>query len=706
MATLQTIRTRAGLLVAIVIGISLAAFVLGDMFQGGTSMFQGNQLKIGEINGETIQYPEFQREVERLGDIYRMNSQQNQLDEQTWVQVREQTWQNIVRDQIMSDVYNRLGIRVSSEELFDMLQGTNLHPIIQQLFRNPNTGQVDRSAVVQFLRNLETDVPPEQRQYWLYLEDQIVDERIQSKYNNLVSKGLYVTGLEAEKSMEARNKQVTFNYIVLNHNSVADSQVVVSEKELRDYYNRNKENYKQEKLRRIEYVIFPVSPSKRDHEQAEAWINDIVSDFANATDNVSFVNSNSDENFDDTWYKQNDLPQDIAQWIFEGDANVNDIFGPYFENNAFKLAKLHASAMVPDSVEARHILLQVNTQAELAQMQALADSLKTAIESGSNFANLASVYSADQGSAIQGGELGWFNRGQMVKPFEEAAFNNKVNQVTIVQTQFGIHLVQTTNRGKETRQVQVAYLVRNVSPSTQTYQNVYARASEFAGKTFTRESFEAAVNEQNLNKRTASVRESDRQIPGIENSRPLIRAAYDTKVGNLIEDQQGSTIFDLGDNFVIATLVSATEEGIADFESVRERVELAVLNEKKSQILVEKAKAAINGKSNLDEIASELNVQIRNAANINFNSTQVPGAGMEPRVIGTATNLSSNEISQPVAGNNGVFVVEVTDVSDGSVNLENEKLRLAQNINFRAASQAYNIHKEKAEIDDRRAKFY
>jgi peptidyl-prolyl cis-trans isomerase D len=706
MATLQTIRTRAGLLVAIVIGISLAAFVLGDMFQGGSSLLQGNQMKIGEINGETIQYPEFQREVERLGDIYRMNTQQNQLDEQTWVQVREQTWQDIVREQVMTDVYERLGISISSEELFDMLQGTNLHPIVQQLFRNPETGQVDRNAVVQFLRNLETGVAPEQRQYWLYLEDQIVNERTQSKYNNLVSKGIYVTGLEAEKSMEARNKQVNFDYIMLNLNSVADSQVVVTDRELRDYYKNNQEAYNQEKVRRIEYVTFSVTPSKRDYEQAEAWINDIVSEFANAADNVAFVNANSDESFDATWYKQEELPQDIADWIYEADANVNDVFGPYSENESYKLAKLHASAMMPDSVQARHILLQVNTQAELTAMQALADSLKTAIEGGSNFGDLAREYSADQGSAIQGGDLGWFGRGQMVKPFEDAAFNNKVNEVTIVPTQFGIHLVQTTARGVESRQVQVTYLVRNVTPSTQTYQNVYAQASEFAGGNLSGENFDAAVEEQDLIKRTASVREDDRQVAGLENSRPLIRAAYDTKVGNLIEDQQGSTIFDLGDNFVVATLASATEEGIADFESVKERVELAVLNEKKSEFLVEKAKAALNGKSDLNEVASELGATVRNATNINFNSVQVPGAGMEPRVIGTATSLPASELSQPVAGNNGVYIVEVTSVNEGTVNLENEKMRLAQNVNFRAASQAYTAHREQAEIEDQRAKFY
>lgn len=467
---------------------------------------------------------------------------------------------------------------------------------------------------------------------------------------------------------------------MLNHNSVADSQVVVTENDLTDYYNRNKETYKQEKTRRIEYISFPVAPSKNDYQQAEEWINDIVSDFRSATDNVAFVNSNSDENFDESWYKQDELPQNIASWIFDDGANVNDVFGPYSENDSYILAKLHASAMMPDSVEARHILLPVNTQQELIQMQALADSLKTAIEGGSNFANLAAEYSADQGSAVQGGELGWFGRGQMVKPFEDAAFNNNVNQVSIASSQFGIHLIQTTARGRETRQVQVAYLVRNVSPSSQTYQNVYARASEFAGKNFNRESFDAAVEEQNLSKRTATIREDERLIPGLENSRPLIRAAYDAKVGNVIEDQQGSTIFDLGDNFVIAVLASATEEGIADFESVRTRVELAVLNEKKSQFLVNKATTAIEGKTNLEDVANELGAEVRNAANINFNTVQIPGAGMEPKVIGTVSNASPNEISRPVPGNNAVYIVEVTSVSEGEANPDNEKMRMAQNM--------------------------
>ena len=156
MATLQTIRNRAGLLIAIVIGISLAAFILGDLLQSGSSILQRNQMEVGEINGESIQYPEFQKQVEELGEIYKQNTQQSQLDENGWSQVREQTWQTMVQAIVMSDVYDDLGIEVSSDELFDMLQGANLHPIIQQLFRNPNTGQVDRGAVVNFLKNLES----------------------------------------------------------------------------------------------------------------------------------------------------------------------------------------------------------------------------------------------------------------------------------------------------------------------------------------------------------------------------------------------------------------------------------------------------------------------------------------------------------------------------------------------------------------------
>lgn len=707
MATLQTIRTKAGLLIAIVIGISLAAFILGDLLQSGSSIMNKNQMKIGEINGESIQYPEFQRQVEELGEIYKQNTQQSQLDENSWVQVREQTWQTTVQNIVMSDVYKDLGIEVSSDELYDMLQGANLHPIIQQLFRDPNTGQVNRGAVVNFLKQLDTNVDPERRAYWLYLENQIVSERTQAKYTNMIGKGLFVTSAEAKQSITDASKQINFDYISLNFSSVADSAVKVNDSDLKAYYNSHKKDFKQEKIRDIDYITFNVKPSAADYKDAEKWINEIKGDFANATDNAQFVNSNSDVNFDATWYKRESLPENVATWIFDENPTSNDVLGPFFANDSYSLAKLDSMAMLPDSVQARHILLKPNSQEELASMQLLADSLKTAIEKGSNFATLAMQYSTDQGSAMNGGDLGWFGRGQMVKSFEDAAFNNAKNEVTIVPSQFGIHIVQTTDRGKLTQQVRVATLVRMVQPSTRTYQDTYAQASKFASANTDAKKFEEAVVAEKLNKRVASVRENDREIAGLENARVLIRAAYEADKGDILATTQGSPIFELGNNFVIAVLTKATEEGESTFEEAKTSVELAVTKEKKTEYLVKKASNALDGKTDLQAVASQLNTSVQNAANINFNSFSIPGIGMEPAVVGTVAALETDKISKPVAGNNGVYVVKVTSVNQGAEqSAEAEQARLAQSMGYRASSQAFEAQRKKADIEDLRAKFY
>jgi len=304
MATLQKIRTKAGLLVTIVIGFSLAAFVLGDMLNSGNSLFQKKRLKIGEIDGESIQYPDFQQKVEELGEIYRLNTQQSQISEEIWVQLREQTWQNMINDVVMGNVYKNLGINVGQEELFDLIQGNNIHPYIQQLFANPNTGQVDKGAIIYFLKNLDFGVDPSQKQYWLYLEKQILEERIQTKYNNMVAKGMYVTSKEAQNSLEEKNKQVNADFVMLGYNSISDNEVAVSETDLRNYYKENKEEFQQEATRKIEYVAFAVKPSAADYEAAEEWINNIKDDFQAAVDNEQFVNSNSDASFDRTWYKK------------------------------------------------------------------------------------------------------------------------------------------------------------------------------------------------------------------------------------------------------------------------------------------------------------------------------------------------------------------------------------------------------------------
>lgn len=708
MATLQKIRTRAGLLVAIVIGVSLAAFILGDLLQGGSSMFQRNRMEVGVIDGESIQYPDFQTKVEDLGEIYKQNYGTTQLDENIWAQVRDQAWQQQISEIVMGQVFQDLGIDVSSDELFDMLQGSNIHPFVEQIFRNPETGQFDRSAVVRFLKNMDNGaVAADQRAYWLNVEQQIVEERTQSKYASMVGKGLYVTKQEAEANLVASSKVVNFDYLILPQSSVADDQISISESNLRDYYNANQDLYKTNNSRRIEYITYLVEPSEADYETAGKWINDIKSDFENTEDAVQFVNANSDVAFDNIWYKQENLPGNIAAWVFDEKAQVGSVFGPYQQDESFTLAKLYQSEMMPDSVEARHILLTYQTQAELVAAQALADSLKTVLDNGGDFAAMAREYSTDQGSAINGGDLGWFTRGQMVKPFEDGAFNNKKGEVTVVSSQFGIHIIQTTQLGNLVPQVQIAYLIRNVIPSTKTYQDVYAKASEFAGKNTSSEEFNASITEQNLTKRVATLGENDLAIAGLDNARQLVRAAFDAELNDILKTTQGSPIFELGDNFVIAVLSTITEEGISPFEDVRARVELAVSKQMKLDKLVEKVKAEMATNTNLSSLASALGTDIKNVNSINFNSFSIPGVGLEPAVIGTVSSLAVDKMSQPIEGNNGVFVVMVTSVNENPAgNLVAEQNRLGQTLNYRASSEAFITHRDAVEIVDKRSKFY
>ncbi len=702
MATLQKIRNRGGLLVAIVIGLALVAFLLGDLRP--ESMLGQQQSEVAEIDGETIQYPDFQKRIEEVAEIYKMNTGNTQLDDNAWAQIREQAWQATVREIVMGSVYEELGITVTSDELFDMVQGNNLHPIIQQLFKNPTTGQVDKTAVLQFLKSLETGATAQQRAYWLYIEQQIKEERIQAKYNNLVRQGLSSTTFEAKNSIEAKNRQANIQYISLPFSNMPDSAISVSEKDLKAYYNEHLDNYKQDASRLIEYITFDVIASNEDDKNTLEWVEDTKSEFETIQDNEQYVNVNSDLRFENIYQKKEDLTAELADFAFNNE--VGSVYGPYKDGSAYKLVKINDFKDLPDSVKARHILIKPETAGSYEKALAMADSLKGLIDGGSNFAKLATTHSEDVGSARKGGDLGWFKRNQMVKPFEEAAFNGEVKKLYTVTSQFGVHLIQPTRRGKEIKHVRFATLSRNVEPSTQTYQNVYAKASKFVSENQDYESFKNSVAEQKLTKKIATITENQREIAGMEYSRRMIRSAFSSDKDDILSNNDGSPIFELGDSFVIAALATVTEEGTASFEEVKPRVELAVKKLKKADALATKMESKTEG-SDFEAIATALDTEVKDANNLTFNSFSIPGMGSEPAVIGTLATLEKDQISSPVKGNNGVFIIKLISINDGTdADVEAEQKRLSQALGYRANYQAYEAQRNSVEIEDDRAKFY
>ena len=705
MATLQNIRNRGGLLVAIVIGLALGAFILGDMLNSGSKLMTPSKMKIAEIDGESVQYPDFQKKVDELSEVYKMNTQQTQIDEKTWEQIREQVWQSYLQENIIGKATQKLGIVVSEDELFDLVQGNNPDPIIQQLFKDPKTGQVDKSTILKFLKSLETNATAQQKSYWLYIEDQIKQGRLRTKYNSLVSKGLYVTSDEAKKSLEAKNKSANFQYIALNYATVSDAAVNVSDADLKEYYNKHKDEYKQDKTRKIEYITFNVLPSAADNAATQKWLNDSKPEFASVTDNKQYINVNSESPFDPGFSKKEDLSPALAAWAFS--AQPGDFYGPYFENNEYKLAKIDQFKMLPDSTQASHILIKPQTVGSVEKASAKIDSIKKLIENGADFGVLARKFSEDPGSAAKNGDLGWFKRKQMVPEFEEAAFAGEVNKLYVARTQFGFHLIKPTKKGKETNQVRIAILDKKVEPSTETYQKVYSEVSKFASENQTADAFNKSVLTQKLDKKMATLKENDREVPGLESSRQLVKTAFTADQGTVLINNENSTIFEFGNIFVVGILNGTTEEGPSTFEEAKIRVDLAVRKEKKAQMLAEKLKNAASGQSDLASVASKLSTEVKQATGINFNSYSIPAIGTEPAVIGAVCNLPEGKISAPIEGNNGVYLAKVTSFTNGSDNnLKAEKKRLTQTLDYRAGSQVFESLKKAVDIVDRRSKFF
>ncbi|MBN2610263.1 MAG: SurA N-terminal domain-containing protein [Bacteroidales bacterium] len=700
MATLEKIRNRAGLLVSIIIGLALLAFVLGDMLNSGGSMFSKSQYEIAKVAGKSIPYNDFQEKIDNFIEINKIQSGRSNLDESTLDNIRNVSWEYMIEELIMSDEYEKLGITVTGDELMDMIQGENPHPIIRQVFSDPQTGMLNKSFMFDFIQRTLQEEDSERKKFWFYIEDEIFRQRRLAKYTNLIKKGLYVNSLQAKRRGEEISKTVDIDFVVRPFTSVPDSIIKISEKEVRAFYKDHLARYRQEESRDLKYVVYEVKPSPEDYRIAEDWINKIHPEFVSTKETRQFVNLQSDVPFEERNYMKDDLSDTIADFMFE--AQEGDVYGPYFENNAYKLAKLAKIDYLPDSVKARHILLQVS-QENYAQASALADSLKKMIENGADFAELARQNSSD-GSAQEGGDLGWFREGEMVKPFSDTCFYGQTGDVKLVYSQFGIHIVEVLAQSKEVKKVQVGILVRNVEPSEETDQEYYRQASEFAGLNNTGEKFNKAIQANNLVPQYApGLKPLEKNIPGLVSPRQLVKWAYNA------DENEVSNVMKFDNKYVVALVENVKEEGYADIEDIRPEIELEIGKQKKAEIIAGEMKDKISSSKSIDELASKLTATSQTATNITFSTRSIENAGIEPNITAAACTLDEGLLSGPITGNNGVYVIAVTN-SRQSENIEmlmeREKLVYERNYTSRANYAAYEALKKKAEVVDNRAKFF
>jgi len=696
MAVIEKIRSKAGLLLVFV-GFSLVAFILGDFFSSNSGM-SSSDASVGEINGKDINVMDFEEKVQVQLTNYKLQSNSDNIDQNTTEQIREQSWNSLINEMVMNPQYEKLGLTCSPKELLDMVQGKNPHPQVKQAFTDPKTGVFSPSTVVNFLKNLDNDQTGKTRQQWVVFEKAIREERVQQKYYNLIKQGLYVSKAEAKDDFFNKNKTATMRYVTLNYASIPDTTIEVSDAELKTLYNATMKKYKQEASSNLEYVTFEVFPSDVDRQAALFEINKLTEDFRTSENDSLFVTLNSDSPFNPAFNKKGTLPVNIDSIMFA--SSVGYVAGPYEENSAFKLAKVSSVKMLPDSAKAEHILLKMDP-AKKDAILATADSIKAALMSGANFAVLSFQYSTDEGSKIKGGDLGWFAPGMMVAEFNDAVFNGKKGDYTIVETQFGIHIIHITDQKGLGRQIRVAFVEKKIEPSTKTYQAVYSKANGFAAKNITADAFDKAVKDQNLTKLAEpNIMENARQVGPMENSRELVRWSFTAKPGEI------SKAFEFGNKFVIAKMIDRREKGFSSIEQIKEQLTAEVRRDKKAVLLMEKLK---KGGSNLDAVASGNGQTVQMAENVSFASPILPNGGMEAYVVGYMMNLKVGQVSAPLQGMNGVYVASINSFADvkepADLNAEAKQI-LSSQLQNRSQYESYNALREKAGIVDKRSKFY
>ena len=700
MATLQRIRNRAGLLIAVIIGMAIFAFVLQDMLTGGNPNTMGSRIDLAEINGKSVSYEEYATRLEKLSEYYRLRLGQSSLDEQTMEGLREQTWQDIVRDYSTREEYKELGLAVSADEMMDMVQGRNPHPVIRSLFSDPETGILNRSFLVQFIRTMDEDPSGAQKTIWLYLEKQILDDRAFTKYTNLVRKGLYVTGAEAENNVWETNRRMDFSYLVKRFNEIPDSLIVVKDSDVQKYYREHRNDYLQEATRDIEYLVYEVIPSEDDDTRAKEWINQMKSEFESVEDAIALVNLESDHPFDEVNYGNEDLPERINDFMFSSEPGA--VYGPYYEDNAYSLARLVEIKYLPDSVHAKHILLQPDATNDANAIITLADSLRKMLDDGADFSQLALLYGSD-GTAQTGGDLGWFPEGSMVKPFSDSCFNGETGRIMIVPTQFGLHITQVIEKSRPVKKVRVAYMTRRVEPSSETYQKKYAEAVKFAGLNNTYDKFNTAITGENLTKRYASdITEEQRTITGLESPRALIRWAFDAELHDV-----ASEIFEFGNKYVIAALSGVREKGVAPLDQVRTEIEFEVKKIRKAEWVAKEFSSNLENAQSIYELGEAMGLIVQEATNVSFSSVSLPNAGIEPVIISAAGSLEQDQLSEPVTGNNGVYVLVVNSIQDAEeADLASVRSRMTAMRESQANFEAYEALRKAADIEDNRSTFF
>ena len=696
MAIISTLRDKMGKFLVVVVGFSIAAFVLGDILGPNSSIGGQNQNVIGEINGEEIDLILFNSVYEQLSYNFTLNNGRSPNNQEI-SNLRDQAWEKLINDISYMSQFSELGLQVSDKESVDMVQGENVHPMIIQAFTDPSTGNFSVDNVISYLQNLSNQ-PAAQQQAWFSFESNLKPMRLRAKYDNLISMSTNINSLESESEYFNTSSSLDLSYYFVPFYKIPDSLFSVSSNEMKNYLRKNSDDFKQEESRSIEYVFFELLPSSEDTLYFEEEINKIKNRLSSEDINDStFSLLNSDSFNPYSKFNIDQLPTDLVG------KNVGFITDFKYEDGKIIIRKL--SKIENDTsfkARAKHILLKFD-ESNKTTVRSEANRILSLLRGGSDFDETARTYSQD-GSAQNGGDLGWFSEGMMVKPFEDAVFSrNRTGLIPrIIESEFGFHIINVTQKKTKTSFF-VATIQKEIIPSDNTRNNVYRSAELF--KIDSRSS-EKSFSDFSISEGKEALVEDDIDKNGdvlglLNNARSVFLWAYDDdrEIGDL------SDVIELDNGYVISKISDIKSEGTKEITEVENAVRKKIIDNKKSEYISE----LIKDYSSLDEAKEQYsNGDIYNMPDLTLNSNSILNVGFSPKTVGVAFSMEENELTKPFKIDEGVIILKLNNINraDTLSSYDTYANNLLQANKFTSPLKIDNAIKLFSEIEDNRYKFF
>ena len=686
MAVIQKIRDRYAKWAGGAIALSLIIFVLQQALEGDSTiknLFKDDGHTVAKVNGEKIQTKDYEENVSdymMLTELYRKGQPLTDADR---AQIKQSVLDQMVMEQLIADDAQKLGIAdISEAEEKDMFRGSNPDQAVAGFpyFQNQQ-GQFDPSLIKQFEDAVkkggksaeENEFLVKAGKQWQALQRLLKRGRVLQKYTSLLANADYTPKFILEAKQTAASMQAGVRFVKVPFTSVDDSKTKVTDADLKAYMEKHKAQFSTDQpTRSLDYVVYDLAPNADDTLKAKGVLAKEISDFAATTDNEKFVSRNSDGSYDDNFVIRKAFMSPFADTLFA--QPVGSVYGPYFEagatgsNGTYKITKIVAKKMVPDSVKCRHILIQTARQGQAVLDSNIAkariDSISKAIASGADFNALAAKYSDDEGSKTKGGEYD-FSYAQrsgpngISKEFGDFIFDGKTGEKKVVQVSnanySGYHYIEILSQKNEVAAAKFATVSKDLITSTTSQNATLSLANNFAGRNNNAKAFDDAVKKENLNKRVAeAIKPGDFTIQGLGNARELIRWAYEGKEGEV-----SNPILIDNKHYVVAKISAVQEPGLEALSTnLRAQLEGTVKNEQKAKMIADQYKSA----TTLEAIAQTSGQQVQVADSLKGNASFAQGIGYEPKVLGYAFNESFglNKLSPAIKGHDGVFFIMVT----------------------------------------------